>query len=162
MLRFITLVALFASASTGAGTFPVADFVLVEKGARQLHLLKNGEVLRSYRIALGIRPTGHKEREGDFRTPEGRYRLGRRNPESDYFLSIGISYPSMTDRERAESLGFDPGGEIMIHGLPNEPTRSEAYYRTQDWTNGCIAVSNSDMIDLWLMTGENTPIEIRP
>jgi murein L,D-transpeptidase YafK len=142
--------------------FPTADEVIVEKGARLLHLMKDGRALRTFRIALGIRPVGDKEFEGDFKTPEGRYTLDRRNPDSEYFLSIGISYPDRDDVADARERGLDPGGAIMIHGQPNEPTRSEAYYRTQDWTNGCIAVSNSDMIDIWLMTANNTPIEIRP
>ncbi len=156
------LLLLLMPAFIQAGEFPVADFVVIEKGARKLHLLQNGEILRTFRVALGIRPVGDKKKEGDFKTPEGRYLLDRRNPNSDYFLSIGISYPDATDRREAESMGVEPGGAIMIHGQPNVPTRSEAYYRTQDWTNGCIAVSNSDMIDIWLMTSENTPIEIRP
>ncbi len=145
-----------------ASGFPVADFVLVEKADRKLHLMKEGEVIRTFEIALGIRPVGDKQREGDFRTPEGRYVLDRRNPHSEFFLSIHVSYPNAQDLREARARGEDPGGAIMIHGQPNEPTRSEAYYRTQDWTNGCIAVSNSDMIDIWLMTGDNTPIEIRP
>ena len=145
-----------------AGEFPVADKVLIEKSQRQLHLLKNGEAFRTFRIALGIRPVGDKEREGDFKTPEGNYILDTRNPNSEYFLSIHVSYPNREDVRSARAKGVDPGGAIMIHGQPNEPTRSEAYYRTQDWTNGCIAVSNSDMIDIWLMTEDNTPIEIRP
>ncbi len=145
-----------------AGVFPQADSVLVEKSDRKLHLLQDGDVFQTYDIALGIRPVGDKEYEGDFRTPEGRYRLDMRNPDSEYFLSIHVSYPNVEDVREARSKGLDPGGAIMIHGQPNNPTRSEAYYRTQDWTNGCIAVSNSDMIDIWLMTGDNTPIEIRP
>ena len=88
--------------------------------------------------------------------------MDHRNPGSDFFLSIRVSYPNAEDRNAAARLGVEPGGAIMIHGQPNVPTRSEAYYRTQDWTNGCIAVSNSDMIDIWLMTGEDTPIEIHP
>ncbi len=142
--------------------FPVADLVIVEKSSRKLHLVKDGEAFRTFRIALGIRPVGDKTREGDFRTPEGRYLLDGRNPNSEFFLSIHVSYPNQVDRLEANRNGVDPGGAIMIHGQPNEPTQSEIYYRTQDWTNGCIAVSNSDMIDIWLMTGENTPIEIRP
>ena len=145
-----------------ASEFPTADLVVVEKANRKLHLMQNGEVLRTFRIALGIRPEGDKQHEGDFRTPEGRYLLDARNPDSEYFLSIHISYPNRQDRNEARSKGLDPGGAIMIHGQPNVPTNSEAYYRTQDWTNGCIAVSNSDMIDIWLMTGDYTPIEIRP
>ena len=145
-----------------ASGFPVADSVLVEKANRKLHLLKDGRPFRTFDIALGIRPIGDKKHEGDFRTPEGRYLLDRRNPHSEFFLSIHVSYPNREDIREARASGLDPGGAIMIHGQPNEPTRSEAYYRTQDWTNGCIAVSNSDMIDIWLMTGDNTPIEIRP
>jgi murein L,D-transpeptidase YafK len=142
--------------------FPEADEVIVEKAARKLHLLKNGEPFRTFDIALGVVPVGDKEYEGDAKTPEGRYLLDMRNPNSDFFLSIHISYPNEADRRRARLQGVDPGGQIMIHGQPNEPTYSEAYYRSQDWTNGCIAVSNSDMIDIWLMTPDGTPIEIRP
>ena len=148
--------------SAHAADFPVADKVVVEKGKRKLHLLKGGVAFRSFDIALGIRPVGDKEKEGDFKTPEGSYLLDAKNPDSEYFLAIHVSYPDPADRAEARSKGVDPGGAIMIHGQPNDPTRSEAYYRTQDWTNGCIAVSNSDMIDIWLMTVENTPIEIRP
>lgn len=146
----------------GSSEFPVADEVIVEKGARKLHLLRNGQAFRTFDIALGIAPEGHKEYEGDAKTPEGRYLLDIRNPNSDFFLSMHISYPSPEDRARARQKGLDPGGQIMIHGQPNEPTYSAAYYRSSDWTNGCIAVSNSDMIDIWLMTPDGTPIEIRP
>ena len=139
-----------------------ADSVLVVKSERKLYLLRAGEVLREFDVSLGLVPTGHKQREGDFRTPEGRYYLEARNPSSDYFLSIKVSYPNSEDRARARAAGVDPGGQIMIHGLPNEPKREESSYRGWDWTDGCIAVSNSDMIDIWLMTGESTPIEIRP
>jgi murein L,D-transpeptidase YafK len=142
--------------------FPVADKVVVEKAARKLHLVRNGEAFRTFDIALGIMPVGDKTKEGDFKTPEGTYVLDSRNQNSDFFLAIHVSYPDPDDRRKASQQGVDPGGAIMIHGQPNVPTRSEAYYRTQDWTNGCIAVSNSDMIDIWLMTGENTPIDIRP
>jgi murein L,D-transpeptidase YafK len=145
-----------------AGEFPVADEVIIDKSDRELHLIIDGKIFRTFKIALGIRPEGGKKEEGDFRTPEGRYLLDVRNPNSDYFLSIHVSYPNTADRRAASQDGLDPGGSIMIHGQPNLPSRSETYYRTQDWTNGCIAVSNSDMIDIWLMTGENTPIEIRP
>jgi len=145
-----------------ASEFPVADRVVIDKSDRELYLLSGGNVFRTFKIALGIRPEGDKQEEGDFKTPEGEYLLDMRNPNSDYFLSIHVSYPSATDRREARAKGMSPGGAIMIHGQPNEPSRSEAYYQTQDWTNGCIAVSNSDMIDIWLMTGNNTPIEIRP
>jgi len=154
--------ALSIPALVPASEFPMADKVIIEKAARKLYLLQGGEVFRTFDIALGIMPIGDKEREGDFKTPEGKYRLDLRNPDSDYFLSIRVSYPDNEDLAEARKRGVDPGGSIMIHGQPNEPSHSETYYRTQDWTNGCIAVSNSDMIDIWLMTDENTPIEIRP
>ena len=164
-------VALFVLAALGvalpwqrapATDFPVADRVLVEKGKRKLHLLRDGEIFRTFDIALGVEPSGHKQKEGDNRTPEGRYWLDLRNDRSDYFLSIRISYPNERDRREAERLGVPPGGQIMIHGQPNTPTYSAAYYRQTDWTNGCIAVSNSDMIDIWLMTPDRVPIEILP
>lgn len=142
--------------------FPVADRVVVEKESRKLHLMRNGEPFRTFDIALGMVPVGDKEQEGDFKTPEGKYRLDARNPDSDYFLSIHISYPDATDRREAATKGVDPGGQIMIHGQPNVPSYSAAYYATSDWTNGCIAVSNSDMIDIWLMTPNDVPIEILP
>lgn len=145
-----------------AGDFPVADKVVVEKQSRKLHLMKNGAVFRTFDIVLGVAPIGDKEREGDQKTPEGLYSLDTRNADSDYFLSIHISYPSSADRAVARRNGYDPGGAIMIHGQPNLPTYSAAYYRKEDWTNGCIAVSNSDMIDIWLMTPGNIPIEILP
>jgi len=159
--RLLPLV-LLAPTLLQAGDFPVADAVIIEKSDRELHLLNDGKIFRTFKIALGIRPQGDKKKEGDFKTPEGTYLLDVRNPNSDYFLSIHVSYPSAVDRREANQNGLDPGGSIMIHGQPNAPSRSETYYRTQDWTNGCIAVSNSDMIDIWLMTDENTPIEIRP
>jgi murein L,D-transpeptidase YafK len=140
----------------------LADTVLVVKSERKLYLLKAGRILKSIDISLGLVPTGAKVREGDFRTPEGRYLLDGRNVDSDYFLSIHVSYPNDADRERARAQGVDPGGQIMIHGLPNTPRYQPTHYRSTDWTDGCIAVSNSDMVDIWLMTRESTPIEIRP
>jgi murein L,D-transpeptidase YafK len=143
-------------------TLPTAERLVLHKGERRLELLRKGEVLRSYKVALGLQPVGHKERSGDFRTPEGKYQLTRRNPRSDFFLSIQISYPSDQDARYARSNGWDPGGSIMIHGLPNVLKRDPTYYQTRDWTDGCIAVSNADMVEIWLLTHDNTPIEILP
>ena len=145
-----------------ASDFPMADKVVVEKENRKLYLMRNGGVFRSFDIALGVAPIGDKEQEGDQKTPEGVYLLDTRNPDSDFFLSIHISYPSSMDRADASQKGYDPGGAIMIHGQPNVPIYSVAYYQKEDWTNGCIAVSNSDMIDIWLMTPNNIRIEILP
>ena len=158
LLTGLCLLPLLAQASD----FPMADKVVVEKEIRKLHLMKNGGVLRSFDIALGVAPVGAKQHEGDQKTPEGVYMLDTRNPDSDFFLSIHISYPSSMDRADASLRGYDPGGAIMIHGQPNVPKYSAAYYRKEDWTNGCIAVSNSDMIDIWLMTPNEVLIEILP
>ena len=105
---------------------------------------------------------GAKERAGDFRTPEGNYRLTRRNARSDFFLSIQVSYPNDQDTRRARRNGWQPGGAIMIHGMPNDPRHAPDYYATQDWTDGCIAVSNADMVEIWMMTSDNVPIDIQP
>ena len=143
-------------------SLPTADRIVVRKSDRRLELLRRGEVLRSYKVALGLQPLGHKERSGDFRTPEGKYTLSRRNPRSDFFLSIQISYPNDLDARAAKQNGWEPGGSIMIHGLPNVLKRDLTYYQTRDWTDGCIAVSNSDMVEIWLLTNDNTQIEILP
>lgn len=141
---------------------PQADRLVVRKSQRVLELWRRGEVLRSYKVALGLVPEGHKEREGDFRTPEGRYSLGHRNPRSEYFLSIHVTYPRDEDVRRAKANGWAPGGAIMIHGRPNNPTHDAGWYDRNDWTDGCIAVSNSDMVEIWLMTRADTPIDIYP
>jgi murein L,D-transpeptidase YafK len=150
-----------AMASVGV-ELPIADRVLVRKSERRMYLMRGNDVLRAYRIALGLNPGGHKERAGDFRTPEGSYRLTRRNARSDFFLSIQVSYPNERDIQHARRNGWQPGGSIMIHGLPNDPRHSPDYYATQDWTDGCIAVTNADMVEIWMMTTDNVPIDIEP
>ena len=164
-MSFVSCVAaLFAaSAPAPASTpLPLADRVVVDKSERSLRLYAGDNVLREFRVALGAEPVGDKRQEGDNRTPEGRYTLDLRNADSDFFLSIRISYPSPADVADARALGADPGGQIMIHGQPNVPRFSPGFYENADWTNGCIAVSNLAMIDIWLMTRPGTPIEIRP
>jgi murein L,D-transpeptidase YafK len=150
-----------AMASVGV-ELPVADRVLVRKSERRLYLMRGNDVLRAYRVALGLNPAGAKERSGDFRTPEGSYRLTRRNTRSDFFLSIQVSYPNDQDTQRARRNGWQPGGSIMIHGLPNQLKHTPTYYTSSDWTDGCIAVSNSDMLEIWLLITDNAPIEILP
>ena len=123
----------------------------------------NGEhLLGEYRVALGLSPVGQKERERDFRTPEGHYFLARRNTRSDYFLAIQVTYPNKQDEVRARKNGWSPGGSIMIHGFPNSPHHPSAYYESNDWTDGCIALSNSDMVEVWMRTQDNIPIDIYP
>lgn len=141
---------------------PHVDHLVVRKSLRRLYLMDGDKVVRSYKIALGLEPVGRKERDGDFRTPEGRYRLARRNPRSDYFLSIQISYPNPQDMQRARLHHWETGGSIMIHGLPNRLKNSPWYYQHNDWTDGCIAVSDADMVEIWLLTRDGTPIDILP
>src|SRR4029079_5537617 len=141
---------------------PVADRVLVRTSERRLYLMRGSDVLRAYRVSLGLNPGGPKERAGDFRTPEGSYRLTRRNSRSDFFLSIQVSYPNDEDMRRARRNRWQPGGYIMIHGLPNDPRHAPDYYATQDWTDGCIAVTNADMVEIWMMTSDNVRIDIQP
>jgi murein L,D-transpeptidase YafK len=133
------------------------DRVVVNKERRELLLLAGESVLRRYRVALGREPAGHKEREGDGRTPEGRYTIDRRNPKSRYHLSLHISYPDAADTERARALGVDPGGDIMIHGVKSGVAHPET-----DWTQGCIAVTDAEMDEIWRLVNDGTPIEIHP
>lgn len=139
-----------------------ADEVLVLKSKRLLYLLADGEVIREYSIGLGGNPKGHKQREGDKRTPEGRYVIDYRNLESAYYLSLHISYPNENDKARAEQQGVDPGGMIMIHGLPNKLGWATLLFKGRDWTDGCIAVTNSEMDEIGDLVPNGTPIEIRP
>ncbi len=164
---FMVLLALVPALSAVPADRPVAalpqaDRLVVHKAQRVLELLHRGEVLRRYKVALGLVPEGPKVREGDFRTPEGRYSIGYRNPRSDYFLSIQVTYPRDEDVKRAKANGWDAGGAIMIHGRPNNPSHDAAWYDRNDWTDGCISVSNSDMVEIWLMTRADIPIDIYP
>ncbi|WP_446831040.1 L,D-transpeptidase family protein [Candidatus Foliamicus sp.] len=145
-------------------TLPVIDSIVVDKSLRRLYLIKDGETARSYAIALGLAPEGHKQREGDYRTPEGSYRISVRKPDSSYMLALQISYPNEADRARAAEAGVSPGGLIMIHGRPLRPPRgrNRDYYASRDWTDGCIAVSNSAMLEIWMMAPIGTPVTIRP
>jgi murein L,D-transpeptidase YafK len=133
-----------------------ADRIVVYKGRREMLLLRGESILRNYSVVLGREPVGRKEREGDGRTPEGRYVIDWRNPKSRFYLSLHISYPNEIDRARAAELGIDPGGDIMIHGL------KDGMPRDQDWTQGCIAVTDREMDEIWGLVPDGTPIEILP
>ncbi|GAB4330440.1 MAG: hypothetical protein Kow0037_06200 [Calditrichia bacterium] len=139
-----------------------ADKIRVEKANRKLSLLKNGQVLKTYRVALGRHPVGHKQREGDGRTPEGNYRIQWHNPNSAYHLSLKISYPNPQDRAAALRRGVSPGGFIMIHGLPEKWGWIGALHAFWDWTNGCIAVTNEEIEEIYRAVPDGTPIEILP
>lgn len=156
-------IAASANAAAAAQAAPVwADRVLVIKSQRQLYLIRNDEVVASYPVALGRSPVGHKVFEGDGRTPEGVYSLAAKNAGSRFYRSIRISYPSPQDYAEARKWGQRPGGLVMIHG--QSPSAGTGYYgsRSWDWTEGCIAVSNADMDQIWAATSEGTPIEILP
>lgn len=148
--------------ASGPRPLETADRVLVRKSQRMLYLMRADRIIAEYPIKLGLNPYGPKRKQGDFRTPEGDYRLVRRNSHSDFFLALEVSYPNDADLEHAREQGVDPGGLIMIHGQPNMPRKPASYYASNDWTDGCIAVSNSAMVDIWLRTDVGTPIEIRP
>lgn len=156
----LILIALTGPVSAGE-PMVMADRVLVKKSERKLYLLRDGEIIRGYDIDLGGNPLGHKWREGDWRTPEGEYLLDYKLFESAYFLAIHISYPNAADRQRAKERGYFPGGKIMIHGLPTGRKEPERLIGT-DWTNGCIAVNNEAMLEIWELVNENTPITILP
>lgn len=134
---------------------PAVTKIIVFKSARYMHLMHGTTVLRSYRIDLGFAPEGHKQIEGDGRTPEGLYFIDRRNPESDFHLSLGISYPNRYDVQRAQKMGKSPGGDIFIHGRGNPVRRL-----VRDWTWGCIAVTNDEMEEIYSMVRTGTPIAI--
>ena len=139
-----------------------ADSVLVKKAERRLYLKKGNQIVKEYKISLGANPIGHKIREGDKRTPEGTYILDWRKTNSRFYKSIHISYPNKDDILSARSRGVKPGGMIMIHGVPNGFRWTKSYFRNNDWTNGCIAVSNADMDEIWTYVADGTTIVIQP
>lgn len=142
----------------------LADKIVVKKSQRRLYLMRGDKPFRTYRISLGSRPVGDKVRRGDNRTPEGRYYIDWRNPSSRFTKALHISYPNTRDRIEAERAGWDPGGMIMIHGEPRSQRHRELRDLVigEDWTQGCIAVSNLAIDEIWRYTMDGTPIEILP
>lgn len=140
----------------------LADRIVVVKSARTLTLYRQGKVLKIYKVALGPQAFGPKTREGDGKTPEGLYTISGRNEHSQFHRSLRISYPNAADRDRAKKLGVNPGGDIFIHGLPPQWAWLGAAHRQKDWTLGCIAVTNSEMDEIWARAPLGTPVEIRP
>lgn len=159
----LTLMLLLSLGVAGCGTKyktydgPEVTRIIVQKGERRMYLMHDDRVLRGFDIGLGFAPEGHKRHQGDGKTPEGDYFIDRRNPNSEYHLSLGISYPNPQDRFEASLLGRNPGGDIFIHGRPPE-------YRTggRDWTWGCIAVSDREIERIYAMVKNGTPITINP
>jgi murein L,D-transpeptidase YafK len=139
-----------------------ADSILILKKDHLMELMAGGKAIRTYKVALGRGGLAPKEREGDARTPEGRYIIDARYAESHYHKALHVSYPNAADRKRAAGLGVSPGGAIMIHGLPNGKGWVGAAHRLYDWTLGCIAVTDDEIDEIWSLVPLGTPVEIRP
>ena len=141
----------------------VVHQIVIKKSLRSLELIDvYGEIIRQYRIALSNEPDGAKCCQGDLKTPEGNFTIDYRNPNSLFHLSLHISYPNQENRDRAQAIGCDPGGDIMIHGLPNGRGFLGRLHRLSDWTHGCIALTNSEIEEIWKLIPNGTPIEILP
>ena len=161
-IRILTCVVLVFCAAADQNPALHADRVLVQKKEHTLQLLRQGKILKTYRVALGGDPVGPKARQGDHRTPEGLYILDSRNAHSKFYKSIHISYPNAQERDSARKSGVSPGGDVFIHGLPNGYGAIGGAHRLHDWTDGCIAVTDAEMDEIWRAVPNGTPIEIRP
>lgn len=160
-MRILLIALLTLTTLAGCSRFveydgPQVTRIIVDKTERLMFLMHGDEVLESYEVELGFAPEGHKLEEGDGRTPEGEYIIDRRNPNSQWYLSIGISYPNANDIAQARARGVSPGGEIFIHGT------TRPFQGQTDWTAGCIAVTNREMRQIYAMVGNGTPITILP
>ena len=155
------LLGLFVASTADASGTIQADKVLVVKNEKLLLLLRGGKILKSYRVAIGRKP-GRRVRQGDNRTPEGRYVIDGRNPGSSYYKALHISYPNASDVRNARKLGASPGGEVLIHGLPSGFEDLGASHADLNWTRGCIAVSNEEMDEIWELVADGTPVRIVP
>ena len=163
MRRFLlALVALATLAAASPPTTERAERILVLKAERKLQLFQGDKVIREYQVALGGEPVGKKTRQGDHKTPEGNYTISGRNPRSQFHRSLRISYPSAADRAAARRAGVSPGGDIFVHGLPNGQGWIGKGHLAADWTDGCIAVTNEEIEEIWRLVPNGTPIEIRP
>ena len=157
------LIGMLAADDSVSFAHPVkADQVVVVKSQRTLTLLSQGKVIHTYKVALGGTPVGAKEQQGDHKTPEGHYVLDRRNSKSRFYKSIHVSYPNEQDQQKAAKNGTLPGGDVMIHGLANGFGWLGAIHRAMDWTDGCIAVTDAEIDEIWKLVPDGTPIEIRP
>ena len=146
----------------GVRSMVIADSIVVEKGKRTLTLFSAGLAVRTYKVALGLQPLGDKVKKGDNRTPEGTYFIDFKNPQSKYYKALHISYPDVAHSERAKSLGVSPGGDVMIHGLPPKFASYGASHTQWDWTEGCIAVTDKEMDEIFAATPNGVTIHIKP
>ena len=143
-------------------SLPKVDRIVIEKGKHTMSLLDGAKVVKSYKVALGGHPEGAKDRQGDHKTPEGVYFVDAKKPSSQFHKALHVSYPNQADRERAKKLGLNPGGDIEIHGLGAKWGWVGAAHRETDWTDGCIAVTNGEIDEIYPLIEVGTPVEIKP
>jgi murein L,D-transpeptidase YafK len=162
----ITLSASFASRAQNNGsdtTEPLAvDRIVIVKSARTINLESKGRMVKTYKVALGGQPVGAKQQQGDHKTPEGEYAVDGKNPHSLFYMALHLSYPNSADRKRARTLGVDPGGDVEIHGLGKKYGWVGARHRLTDWTDGCVAVTNEEIEEIYKAVAVGTPVEIKP
>ena len=158
----VLLFGFYALAECQADSLPMADRIVIRKSERMLFLEQDGRVFREYSVSLGMNPIGHKQRRGDKRTPEGSYVISYHLPGSTFYKALLISYPNRDDIREARRKGYDPGGLIMIHGLPEAAKGNEEDFFQRDWTDGCIAVTNDVIDQIWNLVKDGTPIDILP
>jgi len=169
MIRRLFQGAALAAALAGASAIAIraqagksVDRIVIEKSAHTMTLYRGDVAVHRYKVALGTQPVGRKERQGDHKTPEGDYVVDRKNAQSIFHLALHISYPNSDDRERAKKLGISPGGDIEIHGLEKKYAYLGPLHRQADWTDGCIAVTNAEIEEIWKIAPVGTRVEIRP
>ena len=162
MIGLLLTAVMVMGLSFASGNQLRADRIVIIKSARSMTLFSGDKILKTYKVALGTVPVGPKQTEGDHKTPEGNYVIDNKNSQSIFHLSLHISYPSPADRERARKLGSNPGGDIMIHGLAKQFAYLGPLHRQVDWTEGCIAVTNAEIEEIWKLVPVGTRVEIRP
>lgn len=158
----LLIILLVGAALPAATNAPHADKIVIVKSTRTMTLLSGDKILKIYKVALGTAPVGPKRVEGDHKTPEGNYVIDSRNPQSQFHMALHISYPSAADRQKASKLQARPGGAIMIHGLAKPFAYLGALHRQTDWTDGCVAVTNAEIEEIWKLVPVGTKVEIRP
>lgn len=159
LLAFLCLAFLTVSQTKPQTT---ADQIIIVKSERTLTLLREGKALKTYKVALGTEPVGRKERVGDHKTPEGQYVVDSKKEKSQFYKALHVSYPNATDRARAAKMGVSPGGDVEIHGLGAKYGWVGAAHREIDWTDGCIAVTNQEIDEIFAMVPVGTRVEIKP
>jgi len=162
LLLFVVLSPALLGETTASVPSKKVDLIVIVKSSREMTLLSAGKSIKTYKVALGAQPVGAKERQGDHKTPEGHYLIDAKIQHSRFHRALHISYPNKADRERARKLGVNPGGAVEIHGLGDGYGWVGALHREMDWTDGCIAVTNGEIDEIWPLVAIGTPVDIRP